>query len=298
MTPIPLEQIGLRWRDHKSALWWLGLLYRRPSQFENALKDSPRWQAVKSGVALYLHALIYLVSTCIVVRLIVFEWLKIPTKEKLETTFPILQYHLFQIVDGIATGIVFGITVGVAVGLASVIIFEPARGIARGIAFAITLAIAFGIAGGITFEITFVIAFLVTVGIAVGITSGIAAGIVFGITNGIIIVILSGSTSGIVSGIAFGITFIISVWRAYYHPFYWWLVWPKLRGHLYPYHPVAWDDLCSVPFPRLDRLLVAYAEYAPELGKREIERLIQSYPSQRHAALKAQNILLARQAAQ
>lgn len=289
MTPISLEQIGLRWRDHKSALWWLGLLYRRPRQFENALKDSPRWQAVKIGVALYLHALIYLVLTCII-----FEWLNFPTKGKFETTFTILLYYLFQIVDDIATGIVFGITVGVAVGVANVIIFEIARGIARGIAFAITFAIAFGS----TFEITFVIAFLVTAGITVGITRGIAAGIVFGITSGIIIVIFSGITLGIVSGIAFGITFIISVWRVYYHAFYWWLVWPKLRGRLYPYHPVAWDDLCSVPFPRLDRLLVAYAEYAPELGKREIERLIQSYPSQRHAALKAQTILLTRQAAQ
>ena len=80
----------------------------------------------------------------------------------------------------------------------------------------------------------------------------------------------------------------------FYHPFF---VWPRVRPHWYPYHPVAWDDLCGVPFFWLDRLLVAYTEYAPEAGKAEIERLISSYPSQRLAALRARTTLLAREAA-
>ena len=34
MTPVPLDKLGLwGWRNHKSALWWLGLLYRRPREF-------------------------------------------------------------------------------------------------------------------------------------------------------------------------------------------------------------------------------------------------------------------------
>jgi hypothetical protein len=49
MTPTPLDKIVLTWRDHKSALWWLGLLYRRPVQFQNALKGWSRWQAVRAG---------------------------------------------------------------------------------------------------------------------------------------------------------------------------------------------------------------------------------------------------------
>ena len=57
---------------------------------------------------------------------------------------------------------------------------------------------------------------------------------------------------------------------------------------------MAWDDLCNVPFPGLDRLLVVYAEQSPEAGEREIERLINNYPSQRVAALRARTRLLAR----
>jgi hypothetical protein len=61
-------------------------------------------------------------------------------------------------------------------------------------------------------------------------------------------------------------------------------------------NPVAWDDLCSVPFPGLDHLLVDYAEKVPESGVAEIERLISSYPSQRMMALRARVRLLAHQA--
>jgi len=42
-------------------------------------------------------------------------------------------------------------------------------------------------------------------------------------------------------------------------------------------------------------LLVAYAEASPEAGEQEINRLIETYPSQRGSALKARTILLARQ---
>jgi len=73
-------------------------------------------------------------------------------------------------------------------------------------------------------------------------------------------------------------------------------VWPRLHGSWYPRHPVAWDDLCSVPFLGLDRLLVDYAEKLPECGVAEIERLISRYPSQRATALCARVRLLARQA--
>jgi hypothetical protein len=66
---------------------------------------------------------------------------------------------------------------------------------------------------------------------------------------------------------------------------------------LYPWHPAAWDDLCAVPFPGLGRLLVSYAGVAPEAAEAEIERLIDTYPSQRHQALIARTILLARTAA-
>ena len=70
----------------------------------------------------------------------------------------------------------------------------------------------------------------------------------------------------------------------------------NVRGPWYRFHPVAWDDLCLVPFPELDRLLTAFAEHAPEAGTAEIERLIGTYPSQRMAALRARTRLIAREA--
>jgi hypothetical protein len=63
-------------------------------------------------------------------------------------------------------------------------------------------------------------------------------------------------------------------------------------------HPVAWDDLCSLPFPKLERLLAVYAESDRAAGFQEIERLIDHYPSQRMAALGAKAILVAHDAAQ
>ena len=119
----------------------------------------------------------------------------------------------------------------------------------------------------------------------------IAVGIVVGIAFGIALESPVGSPLGS-PGLAFG----ISSTRIYYqfvHPPF---VWPRSNGRRYLLHPVAWDDLCSVPFPGLDRLLVDYAERVPESGEAEIERLISSYPSQRMMALRAKVRLLARQA--
>jgi hypothetical protein len=59
---------------------------------------------------------------------------------------------------------------------------------------------------------------------------------------------------------------------------------------------VAWDEVCRLPFPGLDRLLIACAEHDPEAGEKEIERLIDTYPTQRQAALRAKAILVARRA--
>jgi len=57
MTPKPLGEIGLL--DHRSALWWLGLLHRKPKQFEESLAGLNRGQALLTGIGLYLHSLPY-----------------------------------------------------------------------------------------------------------------------------------------------------------------------------------------------------------------------------------------------
>ena len=194
----------------------------------------------------------------------------------------------------IVVGIVFGIALGIAVviagGIAGGIAVGIARGIAAAIAAGIAVAIAVGIALGIWFGIVFGIAlgiwFGIVFGIALGISGGIALGIAFGIAFGI-------AVWEIASGIAIGIAVGIASTRAYYlvaHPFF---VWPQLRGDRYTLHPVAWDDLCSIPFPGLCRLLADYARFDRPAAEAEIERLIDTYPTQRHEALKARTLLIA-----
>ena len=280
MTPRPLCQIRLRWREHRSALWWLGLLYRRPAQFRGALETCSMPHKLISASCLWLHSLPYVLSLSVIGRYL---------------AFGIASGIAPGIASGIAGGIISGIASGIAGGIASGIAF----GIACGIAVGITCGIAFGIVYGISPEIVSRIVLGIAPGIAVGIiygiATGIASGIIYGIAGeiaeGIAVGIASGIASGIAIGIAFGIAFEIAfgiaALRCYYHVAHLFFVWPKARGHWYVYHPLVWDDCCLVPFPELDRLLVAYAEQSPDAGATEIDRLIDSYPSQRRAALRA-----------
>ncbi len=160
--------------------------------------------------------------------------------------------------------------------------------------------IARGVKGG--FGVGFIggIAVWVAGGIAGGfarwidkeISAGIAQGIVFGAAFGIASGAASGIVGGIAGGIAGGIVFGIVNLRAYYY--LWHSMLPVASG--YRWHPVAWDDLCSLPFAGLNRFLLALWEACPEIGEREIERLISSYSSQRMEALRARAAVIARKA--
>jgi len=189
------------------------------------------------------------------------------------------------IVFGIALGIGFGIVYGIASGIASGIGFGIIFGIASGVPSGIAGWIAGGIAGGMAYGIA--------AGIVYGIALEIAYGIAFGIALGIVVGIVYGIAFGIAAGIAFGIMSL----RAYYYP---WHLLTRLFAPTaigYRWHPAAWDDLFSLPFAGLDRLLIAYREDSPSLGDAEIERLITSYPSQRTEALKARTTVIAHEAA-
>ena len=105
---------------------------------------------------------------------------------------------------------------------------------------------------------------------------------------------MGGAGGGLGGAIAAGIVVGIASLRAYYLPLHAALVWPVPQGRWYRFHPIAWDNLCSIPLPGLDRLLVAHAEYAGEAGRQEIDRLTDEYPSQRIPVLRARTILLAR----
>ena len=158
-----------------------------------------------------------------------------------------------------------------------------------------------GIAGGIARGIAVGIADEIAVGsafwIAVGIAGGIVVGSVVGIVGGIVVGSVVGSVVGIAVGsVVSGSSSGASSSRCFYHVVHPVFVWPNVHGSWYRFHPVAWDDLCAVPFPGLDRLLVAYAEHVTEAGAAEIERLIDTYPSQRMAALLARTRFIVREA--
>ncbi|MDX2040032.1 MAG: hypothetical protein SF097_02235 [Acidobacteriota bacterium] len=268
MTPIPLDQLGFGWRSHKSAMWWLGLLYRRPKDVHNQLDQMPKLAAAKTGFALYWHNLPYLILWHIVVRIFLINVLGF----ELTSDSP----NFFFSIAGI---IPLGIAVGIPYGMA--------RGIAVNIAFGIATAIPRNIIAG-----------SIALGIAAGITRRTAGSIAVGIGLGTVvgILLLVNRTFDIPNGIAAATALMISIPRLYYLPIHLVLIWPKLRAQWYRWHPAAWDLMCGAPYFGLHRLLVAYAEAEPKAGTAEIERLIDEYPQQSKQALRAKTTLIAREA--
>jgi hypothetical protein len=269
MNALPLGGVRFRWSDHLSALRWLGLLYRRPQQFEAILSTCSISQQLVTALWLQLHSAPYVLTISAASRLLAVSLIG-------------LQFQSAPLALGIAGGLAFGLALGLALGIAGGLALGLALEIALGVAFGscgLTLGIVLGIAFGITFGIpfgTYGLALVITFGMALGVAGGLAFGTDF--------------------GIVFGIPFAVFSTRVYYllaHPLF---VWPRLHGQWYRYHPIAWDDCCSIPFPGLDQLLVDHAEKVPDSGSAEIERLCSGYPSQRVMALRARVRLIAREA--
>ncbi len=306
MTALPLEQIGPTWRHHCSALWWLALLYRRPREFHRDLLPLPQWSVVRVGLVLFLHALPYILLIDVLGRLILFRMLVVPPGRAISLG------TLGEVALVVALMTVVGFGIGFFIGVSEEIDGVFACGIVGAIAGAITSSIS-GIAFGLPRWFGWILdAF--PLGIFVGICFGLSNStpplirITFAILSGI----SAGTGMGLYSkfwyGISYGISYQlglglamgIALLRMYYfsvHLFFTWFIWPVTRGRWYPWHPVAWDDLCAVPFPALDRLLLAYAGCNRAAALQEIERLIDNYPSQRMAALRAKAILQVREAA-
>jgi len=189
----------------------------------------------------------------------------------------------FSVAVAVNVGFGFELLGGSTVTHAGAIVAGVAAGICFGHLSAVLSGLEAGIFQGTGHKMRSAIGFIALLGVLGGITGGIAKGTVFGFAISVVV------------GATFGISLAITFLRAYYHAIHLLFVWPSPAGRHYPYHPVAWDDLCSLPFPRMDQLLVAYAEAVSDAGTREIQRLIDEYPSQRIAALKANTCLIARQ---
>lgn len=283
MTVKPLGEIRLWPGDHLSALWWLALIYRKPRQLNEAAKALGRPRGLLVGLALYIHSWLYVVLFGLAGRLALAAALDLPVNQKL-------------ILDGIGQ-----IGVGIGFGAGGVIINGIGVGIGLGISSGIGLGIVSGIVSGIGIGI--VIGIVVAIGVTIIVARGGGIdGLIRGGTGGLIIGVVAGGISQgiVVSGTAsaaFAISYLALILRPYYQPLHWLFVWPRLRAGWYTRHPVCWDDVCPLPFPGLDRLLVAYHGISPDLAEHEINRLIDNYPSQKHQALRARTRLLAHEAA-
>jgi len=414
MTPTPLDKIGLRWRDHKSALWWLGLLYRRPNYFIKSFEQLEPDLALEAALRLYVHIFPYLVLGSMLARVsMIIHSQSLSYDPQVPETLAFLQQIIFPalrggVIGGFIGGIIpllafFGLNftalllvIGrrisfreanmsverlakdivrritwdrfreitqkltakifrkiarfvlltfhraanknvvkitmriIKIFILALLIFIIAIGSALWIPILLALGMALGIAAswtlGLSNRIALAIASAIATGIALGVAIdsqpniilGIVIGCVYGITLGVAINIafqkVIDSAAGILLG-AFlsalvawpllkiihvpllgGLAFTICLLRFFYFPFHF-LTYFDFPRRLYVHHPIFWDDLCPIPFPRLDQILIKYATKAPRTGKQEIERIIENYPSQRWAALYAKTALLGRQAA-
>ena len=301
-APPALTDIGFSWRGHCAALWWLGLLYRKPDEFQEAFKKIGGGKTLLFAVKLIAFAILYCKSIQLLICAII-ELSNIDNTSIIDSLIVFLNEKVFsgriffdyadefedELIGVIVLGIVVGFVGGIADGIADGIAGRIAGRIAVGIASNIAIWITFSIANGIPD----IIAIGSSLGIALGIASGITSGITSGIASGIALGIILGRYS-LTGGIVGGITLALSFARIYYLPVHLFFIWPQRHGRAYPHHPVAWDSLCKLPFPGLEKLLVAYSNCDPIAGHAEIERLIDRYPSQRMAALKATAILLIR----
>ncbi len=302
MNPLPLEQIRLDLRSHRSALGWLGLLYRRPTALRAAEAELSRLQQLATLLRLYLHAAPYLILLCVLGRFFLFGVLGLEPESPFAGT---LAEHAF----GLAFGLAVGLTVGLAVGLALGLTVGLTVGLALGLAFGLAVGLAEGLAGGLAEGLAIGLALGLAVGLALGLAFGLAFGLALGLAFGLALGLAGGLAFGLALGLTLGLAFGLAVglgfalaWtlaypRLYYIPLHVLLVWPRPRPSLYRFHPAAWDDCCLVPLPGLDRLLVAYAE-TDRAAQSEIDRLIDQVPGQRGMALRAQAILIARDATQ
>jgi hypothetical protein len=267
MTLLPLDEIRLNARSHASALRWIGLIYCRPTKVRTAEQTLNRGQRVTVVVRIHLHALVYLALLC----WLAYRFLELPPPPAWKITLLLLG----------ACSLTMGLVRGLGLGLL----------LAGGLYDA---ALSSSDAGAFAF---FLGSFVAGFGAAIlSQTFNYAAPTV--LIGGLWFMIMAQDVPPTVTAfIAF--PFWIGVLRLYYLPLHFLWLWLRHCETLYRFHPIAWDEVCLLPFPGLGRLLVRYATHDTEAVEREIDRLIDEYPFRIHrpAALRARAILVVRRAA-
>jgi len=299
MTPKPLDQLGLM--DHFSALWWLGLFYERIEQLKEALTKLKWKRAIYAAFVLYATALPYIMLIAIVGRLLLFGVFKLGPIEQVS-----IEYSEYLVLHG--NQMAQSILISGLVGSFFVAVGGVATGILIGIVFGVFLGTTIGINSDIIFVTAILNAFILFAYLvdrysSTDIIVGAFWGTIFGSMFAVIPMIISNpdfsklflNNSNVSSLCLF--SSLLFIFRAYHYLIHLFFIWPKFKPMWYPRHPVAWDNICTFPFPRLDQLLASYAEIEPEAGHREIDRLIDYFPSQRKTGLRALCRVIARETA-
>jgi hypothetical protein len=301
MMLLPLDQIRLDARSHVSALQWIGLLYRQPKRAKETGRSFPPEHWVANVLWIYLHAVPYLLIFSVLARWFLFEVLGLEENEILIARSEVLLFHGIDLAIGLARGIIFGLIFGLIVCRRHFNEDRPVLAdldMGGGLVVGFACALAFGFAFAVTLGLASMPALLFLNCLALGLIFRVtfrSAGV--GFFWGSICIFLQAFADDAGDRLTVcGLAFVLSFFRLYYFPFHFLWVWPRAAA-LYRFHPVAWDTLCLFSFPGLDRILVRYAARDPKAGEREINRLIDEYPSQREAALRARALLVARRAA-
>lgn len=308
MTFPDLKSIGFGPASHRDVLRLFAFLYCDFKLVVNAGYNLSRRQFIMVYLAVYLHALPYFLIVSSAVPYVIFGLLGIPTVRPL-TSVDHLAYIVVSIVSILVMGLIYVLRVDLAMGLATVL----ASYLGVGIASVLAGYFAGYFEGSVIAALGFVLVYGSLMGSLIGcfaliIASNIAGGcdrLAGGITLGLGIGLAMVLTGGIIFNLGLGLdvglsamgSYFIIFLRPYYLPWHLLLLVSRNLRLFCRFHPVFWDHACPAPFPALHRLLIAYAEQEPEDGDTRIDRLITDYPSQRHEALRAKTVLIARRSA-
>ncbi len=284
MSRVALDSLGLGVRSHRSALAWLALLYCRPARWRAALDTLSARGRARAVALLALHALPWTLLPALVTQAVVEEG-----RSALAVLVSLAAAGLLGVIVGAAVGANLGLAVSLLGGCAvTTVVSLPSR------AEPWVPAVIFGLAVGAASRLSGQRPFR-----ADGLVLSAFTALVFGVSSSTpALNVTEPIGHGAVVGLACGLATLLMVQRAYLWPLHWVATYPgRDARRWYRLHPVAWDDVCDLPFPGFARLLIAYAEQVPAAGAAELARLLASVPQRWPDALRAHTALSVRAAA-
>lgn len=244
MSRAAFDRLGFGLRGHRAALAYLALLYCRPARFHLSLEALALRGRAGVGVALALHGLPWSLLPALV--------LLVAQGDLARAAAP-LPWAAVGV--ACALGLLVGAVAGVGQGLAVALLGSGAA----------TSALAAPACASWFPAAIFCL--------AIGAASRLSGQPPMR-GDGIALAILTGALLGSAPAewVALGLLTLAMVHRAYLWPLHLVLVWFDL-WRLYRWHPVAWDDVCDLPFPGFADLLIAHTQGAPAAGAAELARL-------------------------